>query len=228
MAHTLHHSSAMETRVPRLLSFFLGMAAAVLGATSSQATGFTVHSYELGERITLTNGTQVTTAQLNVSVENLVSRVPSFCVDVFTSIGVGQYDARGILDADTAVAPAGEGARNFAWAGHVMETFGNDVARLVTAGITRAQAITGVQAAIWQGIYGGNMVSRSSLSLGAQRVYDSILSSRDSGTDNSWIAEFRGNQDQVFGGSAPIPEPSAALIFGLGTLVTATVLRRRS
>ena len=71
------------------------MAAAVMGATSSQATGFTVHSYELGERITLTNGTQVTTAQLNVSVENLASRVPSFCVDVFTPIGVGQYDARG-------------------------------------------------------------------------------------------------------------------------------------
>lgn len=221
----------METRVSRLLSSFFVLAAAVLGATSAQATGFTVHSYELGERIRLTNGTQVTTAQLSVSVENWVSRVPSFCVDVFTPIGVGQYDTRGLLDADTAVAPAGERARNFAWAGHVMTTYGQDVARLVTAGITRVQAITGVQAAIWQGIYGGNMISRASLTFGAQRVYDSILASRDNGIDNSWIAEFQGTQDQVFvgprPGASPVPEPGAALIFGLGTLVTGTVLRRR-
>jgi hypothetical protein len=110
-----------------------------------------------------------------------------------------------------------------------METFGADVAQLVTTGITRAQAITGVQAAIWQGIYGGNMVSRSSLSAGARLVYDEIMRSRDTGTDNSWIAEFRGYQDQVWGGGTrPIPEPSAALVFGLGTLVTGTVLRRRA
>jgi hypothetical protein len=207
------------------------MAAAALGATSAHATGFTVHSYQLGERITLTDGTRVMTAQLDVSVENIASHVPSFCVDVFTTIGVGQYDARGILDADVAVAPAGERARNFGWAGHVMQTYGNDVSRLVTSGITRTQAITGVQAAIWQGIYGGNMVSRSSLSTGARRIYDEIMQSRDTGTDDSFIAEFRGHQDQVWVGPRPtpnpIPEPSAALIFGLGTLVTGTVLRRR-
>ena len=209
------------------------MAAAVTGATSSQATGFTVHSYELGERIRLHKGMRVTTAQLNVSVENIVSRVPSFSVDVYTKrLGVGRYDARGILDADVAVAPAGERARNFAWAGHVMETFGNDVARLVTSGITRTQAITGVQSAIWEGIYGGKMVVRGSLSHGARRVFDEIMRSRDTGTDNSWIAEFRGHQDQVYGGPRPspnpVPEPSAALIFGLGTLVTGTLLRRRA
>lgn len=232
MAWILHPNTTMENRASRLLSFLLVTAAAVMGATSSQATGFTVHSYERGEQIRLTSGTRVTTAQLNVSVENIVSRVPSFCVDVFTSIGVGRYDARGILDADVAVAPRGERARNFAWAGHVMETYGNDVARLVTSGITRSQAITGVQAAIWQGIYGGNMVNRTSLSHGARRVYDDIMRSRDTGTDNSWIAEFRGHQDQVYGGprpsTTPVPEPSAALIFGLGTLVTGTVLRRRA
>jgi hypothetical protein len=217
----------MENRASRLLSAFFVLAAVLLGASSSQATGFTVHSYELGERIALTNGTRVHTAMLDVSVENLVSRVPSFCVDVFTPIAVGEYTARGVLDADTAVAPIGERARNFAWAGHVMETFGNNVASLVTSGITRAQAITGVQAAIWQGIYGGNMISRNSLSVGARTIYDRIMRTQISGEGDALIVELHGRQDQVIVGPNPIPEPSAALVFGLGTLVAGTVLRRR-
>jgi hypothetical protein len=217
----------MENRASRLLSAFFVLAAVLLGASSSQATGFTVHSYELGERIALTNGTRVYTAMLDVSVENLVSRVPSFCVDVFTPIAVGEYTARGVLDADTAVAPIGERARNFAWAGHVMETFGNNVASLVTSGITRAQAITGVQAAIWQGIYGGNMISRNSLSVGARTIYDRIMRTQISGEGDALIVELHGRQDQVIVGPNPIPEPSAALVFGLGTLVAGTVLRRR-
>ena len=218
----------MENRASRLLSFFVVLAAALLGASSSQATGFTVHSYELGERITLTNGTRVQTAMLNVSVEDLVSHVPSFCVDVFTPITVGEYDARGILDADTAVAPTGERARNFAWAGHVMETFGSNVAALVTTGITRAQAITGIQAAIWQGIYGGNMVVRTSLSYGARAIYDRIMRTVDAGEGDALVVELRGRQDQIIVGPHPVPEPSAALVFGLGTLVAGTVLRRRA
>lgn len=217
----------MENRASRLLSAFFVLAAVLLGASSSQATGFTVHSYELGERIALTNGTRVHTAMLDVSVENLVSRVPSFCVDVFTPIAVGEYTARDVLDADTAVAPIGERARNFAWAGHVMETFGNNVASLVTSGITRAQAITGVQAAIWQGIYGGNMISRNSLSVGARTIYDRIMRTQISGEGDALIVELHGRQDQVIVGPNPIPEPSAALVFGLGTLVAGTVLRRR-
>jgi hypothetical protein len=217
----------MENRASRLLSAFFVLAAVLLGASSSQATGFTVHSYELGERIALTNGTRVYTAMLDVSVENLVSRVPSFCVDVFTPIAVGEYTARDVLDADTAVAPIGERARNFAWAGHVMETFGNNVASLVTSGITRAQAITGVQAAIWQGIYGGNMISRNSLSVGARTIYDRIMRTQISGEGDALIVELHGRQDQVIVGPNPIPEPSAALVFGLGTLVAGTVLRRR-
>ncbi len=217
----------METRASRILSVFFILAAALLSAGSSQATGFTVHSYELGERITLTNGTRVHTAMLDVSVENLVSHVPSFCVDVFTPITVGEYDARGILDADTAVAPTGERARNFAWAGHVMETFGNEIASLVTTGITRSQAITGVQAAIWQGIYGGNMIVRTSLSTGARAIYDRIMRTQIDGTGDSLIVELRGRQDQVIVGPHPVPEPSAALVFGFGTLVAGSVLRRR-
>ena len=207
------------------------MAAVLLGASSSLAAGFTVHSYELGEQIRLTNGTRVWTAQLDVSVENVASHVPSFCVDVFTHIGVGQYDTRSVFDADSGVTPAGESARNFAWAGHVMETFGADIASLVTGNITRAQAITGVQAAIWQGLYGGNMVLRSSLSAGARSIFDQIMSTTFTGTTDAYIADFRGAQDQVFNGprpTNPIPEPSAALVFGVGSLVAGSVLRRRA
>ncbi len=234
MACNVHHYGSMENRAPRLLfssvcaSVFV-MAAALIGASSAQATAFTVHSYELGERILLTNGTRVWTAQLDVSIENVASHVPSFCVDVFTQIGVGQYDTRDILDADTAVAPSGERARNFAWAGHVMETYGADIASLATGNITRAQAITGVQAAIWQGLYGGNMISRSSLSAGARSIFDEIMRTTFTGTTDAYIAEFRGVQDQIYNGprpTNPIPEPSAALVFGVGTLVAGSVLRR--
>ncbi len=228
LACSVHHSETMEIRSSRLLSIFVVLAAALLGASASQATGFTVHSYELGERIALTNGTRVWTAMLDVSVEDVASHVPSFCVDVFTPITVGEYDARGVLDADTAVAPVGERARNFAWAGHVMETFGADVAGLVTSGITRAQAITGVQAAIWQGIYGGNMVSRMSLSYGARSIYDRIMRTQDTGEGDSLVIELIGRQDQIIVGPHPVPEPSAALVFGLGTLVAGSVLRRRA
>lgn len=212
-----------------MIQTFLIVAAALIGAGSAQAAAFSVHSYELGERITLTNGTRVWTAQLDVSVENLASHVPSFCVDVYTAIGVGEYTTRDLLDADSAVAPVGEQARNFAWAGHVMETFGNDVASLVSAGITRAQAITGVQAAIWQGIYGGNTINRYSLSTGARRIFDEIMRSQVDGSGDTWIAEFRGVQDQVFvRPTNPIPEPSAALVFGLGMVVAGSALRRRA
>jgi hypothetical protein len=102
------------------------------------------------------------------------------------------------------------------------------VARLVTTGITRVQAITGVQAAIWQGIYGGNMVDRSSLSAGAQTVYDRIMSTQYTGESNSLIVELRLRQDQVITGQNPVPEPSAALVFGFGTLVAGCALRQRA
>ena len=216
----------MYTRTSRLTSLLVALAATVLGSSAAQATGFTVHGYQLGERIALTNGTRVHTAQFDVSVENLARHVPSYCVDLYTQIGVGQYDARGVLDADTAVAPAGEQARNFAWAGHVMENFGANVNSLVTTGITRVQAITGVQAAIWQGIYGGNTILRSSLSAGARTIYDRIMRSQFSGDSDSLVVELRGRQDQVI--HHPVPEPSAALVFGFGTLVAGSLLRRRA
>lgn len=190
------------------------------------ATTFTVHGYDLGEQITLTGGQRVWTAELNVSLEGVADHVSSFCVDIYTSIGPGQYLAANVLDAYSSPSPAGEAARNFAWAGHVKENFGN-VDLLVTAGITRDQAITGVQAAIWDGIYGGGKIVRTSLSAGAQQVYDKIMASKITGDGAAIIVDLRGWQDQVLIGSNAVPEPSAALVFGLGTLVAGGFVRRR-
>jgi len=218
----------MNSRFLRLLPALVVLAAALIGVRSAQATGVTVHAYELGERITLTSGTRVQVAMFDISVENVASHTSSFCVDLYTQIGVGQYDARGILDADVATAPAGEQSRNFAWAGHVLENFGANIDALVGSTVSRTQAITGVQAAIWQGIYGGNTIVRTSLSTGARTIYDQIMGTQIVTGNDTLVAELRGNQDQIFRGPRPIPEPSAALVFGLGTVVAGSVLRRRS
>ena len=198
----------------------------LLGASPSLAIGFTVHGYDLGEKITLTGGQQVWTAELDVSLEGVADHVSSFCVDIYSSIGPGLYTAANVLDAYSSPSPAGETPRNLAWAGHVIENFG-DVDLLVAAGITRDQAITGVQASIWEGIYGGGKIVRSSLSSGAQLVYDRILATSVVGDGSALVVDLRGWQDQVIVGSNPVPEPSAALVFGIGTLVVGSCMRRR-
>jgi hypothetical protein len=71
------------------------------------------------------------------------------------------------------------------------------------------------------------MISRNSLSVGARTIYDRIMRTQISGEGDALIVELHGRQDQVIVGPNPIPEPSAALVFGLGTLVAGTVLRRR-
>lgn len=217
----------MEIRPARFATALFVFATSLLGASSAMATAFTVHGYDLGEKITLTDGQRVWTAELNVSLEGVADHVSSFCVDIYTSIGPGEYAAADVLDAYSSPSPAGEASRDLAWAGHVMENFGN-VDLLVTAGISRDQAITGVQAAIWEGIYGGGKVVRSSLSYGAQQVYDKIMASKITGDGSAVVVDLRGWQDQVLIGSNAVPEPSAALVFGLGTLVAGGFVRRRA
>jgi hypothetical protein len=216
----------METRPFRLATAALVFAASLLGARDSLATTFTVHGYDLGEHITLIGGQSVWTAELNVSLEGIADHVSSFCVDLSTSIGPGAYLVKDVLDAYGSPSPIGEAPRNFAWAGHVVENFGN-VDLLVAAGITRDQAITGVQAAIWEGIYGGGKILRSSLSIGAQVVYDRIMATKIQGDGPALVVDLRGYQDQVLVGSNAVPEPSAALVFGFGTLVAGSLVRRK-
>jgi len=118
-------------------------------AAPALALDFTVHSYDLGERIQVAGHGSVWTAELNVSLETVADEVASFCVDLDTYISRGSYPTVGVYDA--ASAPAGanaapSGARDFAWAGHVMMTYGHDIDALAAEqGVTRDQAITAVQ-----------------------------------------------------------------------------------
>ncbi|MFO0689924.1 MAG: thioester domain-containing protein [Myxococcota bacterium] len=215
----------MESHTSRFKLILLTLGLAVLAASPSMATSFTVHGYQLGERIALTDGTRVWTAQLDVTLEGVATHVASFCVDLQTSIAVGSYTVNDVLDAFSSPSPAGEAVRNFAWAGHVIENF--SVASLAVGGITAQQAITGIQAAIWEGIYGGGKIDVTSLSANAQTVYNTILGTKILGDGPALVVDLRGYQDQVIRGSA-VPEPSAALIFGLGTVVAGTLVRRKA
>jgi len=217
----------IERRLPKLI---LATAAAFcLMASPALALDFTVHSYDLGERISLQSGRNVWTAELDVSLDTVADHVASFCVDLDTYIGVGTYTDATVLDAYTdgpGLSPSGP--RDFAWAGHVMTRFGYDVDQLVGGAITRNHAITGVQAAIWEGLYGGAMdtIERSSLSVGARDVFDRIMNEFPGAIDGgALIVDLRSNQDQII--ANPVPEPSAALVFGLGTVVASSVMRRR-
>ncbi len=211
-----------------LLRRSLALAAlALLFSAPGAAASFTVHGYELGERIQLTNNRQVYTALFDVSLD--ADRGISFCVDLDTYIGVGTYEVRDVGNAQVFVGPSSEAPRDFGWAGLVMDKYGVDVDGLTTPFVTRTQAITGIQAAIWEGIYGGGVVVASSLSGGARNVYDRIVSEVQGtpvqGPSSSVIVELAGNQDQVF--SNPVPEPGAALVFSIGALILRGATRRR-
>ncbi|MBK7948981.1 MAG: thioester domain-containing protein [Deltaproteobacteria bacterium] len=216
----------METRPSRLKLALFTLGMALLAATPSMATTFTVHSYQLGERIALTDGTRVWTAQLDVTLEGVASHVASFCVDLQTSIAPGTYTVNNVLDAFSSPSPAGEAVRTLAWAGHVIENF--TVASLAVGGITAQQAITGLQAAIWEGIYGGGKIDVTSLSANAQLVFNNILSTQVQGDGPALVVDLRGYQDQVIRGGSAVPEPSAALIFGLGSVVAGSLVRRKA
>ncbi len=206
----------------------LGLAVlSLLFSAPAAAASFTVHGYELGERIQLTNERQVYTALFDVSLDE--DRGISFCVDLDTYIGVGTYEVREVGNASVFVGPGSEAPRNFEWAGLVMDKYGVDIDGLTNPFVTRKQALTGIQAAIWEGIYGGGVVLASSLSGGARSVYDRIVSetqgTQGEGPSGSVIVELAGNQDQVF--SNPVPEPSAALVFSIGALIVRGATRRR-
>lgn len=151
----------MQKPLARFITTLLVAAAAILSAAPVLALDFTVHGYDLGERIALSSGRRVWTAELDISLETVADHVAAFCVDLDTYIGVGEYDVRAVLDAYSDPSPADERARDFAWAGHVMDRYGYDVDLLVTAVVSRDQAITGVQAAIWEGLYGGASSTRT-------------------------------------------------------------------
>ena len=225
----------MEHRNPRLLAALLATAA-LLFAAPAMALDFQVHGYDLGERIQLQSGRNVWTAELDVSLETVADHVASFCVDLDTHIGVATYAGASYMDASSAPdGPSPSGPRDFGWAAHVMSHFGNDLDQFVGGLITRDHAITGVQAAIWEGLYGehDDTINRSSLSSGAQSVFDQVMGEwnalvwRDAPGMNALVVDLPNNQDQIIVVTNPVPEPSAALVFGLGTVIAGRFARRR-
>jgi hypothetical protein len=193
-------------------------------AAPASAGSITVHGWETGETITLAKGGRVVTAMLDVTVNGISGN--SFCVDLDHTIGQSTYNIRALLTPAEATAspPPGEAPRNFVWAGQVVNQYGKALDSW-GPGITRQLAITGTQAAIWEGIYGGGIVDASSLSAGARFVYDTILANAGGSTGNVKIVELNDRQDQTF--QPAIPEPTAALVFGVGLLITAAGGTRR-
>ena len=228
----------MDTRNLRPITSMCASAAALFClfmAAPALALDFTVHSYDLGEKISVAGHGDVWTAELTVSLEGVADDVASFCVDLDTYISRGSYPTIGVYDAHSAPAGAADapsGTRDFAWASHVMVTYGHDVDALAAdMGVTRDQAITGVQAAIWDRLYGAPIVDASSMSAGARLVFNDIVA--DHGVADyakgGLIVDLPKNQDQIIVGrpSNAVPEPSAALVFGLGTVVAGSFVKRR-
>ncbi len=206
-------------------ALLLLVAALFLTATSASAVPFTVHGYELGERIETVFEQDLWTARLDVTLDG--SNGTSFGIDLDTQIDVSTYRARAVLAPHTSPSPRDEAPRDFAWAGYVMDTYGHDLGRLMVGGVTRVQAITGVHAAIWEGIYEGRVIDTRSLSDGALSVFDRIMAS-DFGAGlpgTSLIVELQGHQDQVFANA--VPEPTAAMVFGMGLLIVSKAIRRQ-
>lgn len=193
-------------------------------ASPALASTMTVHGWEAGETITLSEGRRVLTARLDVTLNAVAGN--SFCVDLDHTIGQSTYNVRALLTPAEATAspPPGETPRNFVWAGQVVNQYGKSLDAW-GKDVTRKQAITGIQASIWEGIYGGGLVDASSLSAGARSVYETILANAGGSTGNVVIVDFNDRQDQTF--QPAIPEPSAALVFGVGLLLTAAGGARR-
>lgn len=70
----------MDHRIHRLTTTLLTTLIALFFALPALALDFTVHGYDLGERIQLTSGRNVWTAEFEVSLEGVAAEISSFCV----------------------------------------------------------------------------------------------------------------------------------------------------
>ncbi len=209
----------------------LAMSALLLFAAPSLATSFTVTGYDLGEAIRVQfNGQSRTfwTAQFQEEVDGVVGT--SFCADLSQVIGVSTYTSFAAHDpaaAESAAFAAGTPQRKFVFAAKIADRWGNDLGWLQTnLGVTETQAITGVQAAIWEAVYGNAFAATSaSMSAGAFQVYEYVLGSKYSDYGRTLLYYSRTHQDQLF--TPPIPEPSAMIVFGAGALLVGRTLMRR-
>jgi hypothetical protein len=211
----------------------LAMAALVLFAAPSLAASFTVLGWDAGEIVKVTFNNQARsfwTVQFHEEVDGVEG--VSFCADLSQTISTGTYTNFVAYDpaaAESQPFASGPPAREFAWAAQIADRWANDLDTLVTTlGVSNAQAITGVQAAIWEAVYGDAFAATAaSMSGGAWAVYQHVLGQTYSSYGNTLLYHSPTRQDQLF--TPPVPEPSAMFVFGAGALLVGrSVLRRKS
>lgn len=155
----------------------------------------------------------------------------SFCADLSQTIGQATYSNFAAFDPAAAEGQAfasGPPARHFVFAATIANKWGNDLSALESQlGVTRVQAITGVQAAVWESVYGNTFTATAaSMSQGAFAAYQYVLGySGYHGYGKTLLYHSRTNQDQLF--TPPVPEPSAMFVFGAGALLVGRSLLRR-
>ena len=213
----------------RSLRILVLLAAALLGSPAL-ATSFQVTGWELGETVNVTflgSARSFATAQFHEVVDGVGGT--SFCADLSQYVGVGTYTDFVAYDPTAAESQAfaSSPTRRCAWAARIAGHGGNDSGWLSSSlGVTRVQAITGVQAAIWEAVYNGNFTATAaSMSVGAWSAYQHVLGANYSGYGATMLYHSRTRQDQLF--TPPVPEPSAMIVFGAGALLVAHRLLRR-
>jgi hypothetical protein len=211
------------------------LAIAVLALLSAPAfaVSFQVTGWDLGETVRVAFNGQAhafTTVQFHENVDGVIGT--SFCADLSQVIGKTTYTNFTGYDPVNAGAQSfagGKPARQFAFAATIADEWGNGLGWLESElGVTRVQAITGVQAAVWEAVYGDAFsATSSSMSGGAFRVFEYVLGFKAyDGYGSTQLYYSRTNQDQLF--TPPVPEPSAMLAFAAGALLVGqTLLRRR-
>jgi hypothetical protein len=194
------------------------------------AVSFQVTSYELGETIRVAFNRQTrsfATAQFHENVGGVAGT--SFCADLSQYIGKATYTNFASYDPNAAESASFAAGREFAFAATIVDKWGNSLDWLQNKlGVTHVQAITGVQAAVWEAVYRDSFTATSgSMSANAFRVFDYVLRFRGYGGYGATRLYYsRTNQDQLF--TPPVPEPSAMLGFGAGALLVGRALMRRS
>ena len=210
----------------------LTMALLALCSAPAFATSFQVLGWDAGETIKVTYNGQARsflTTQFHEKVDGVTGT--SFCADLAQYIAKATYTNFVEYDPSAAESEpfaAGPPQRKFAFAAAIVGQWGNDLQWLQDElGVTQVQAITGVQAAVWEAVYGNAFTATSnSMSAGAFSVFNYVLGFQGySGPRNVKLYYSRTNQDQLF--TPPVPEPSAMIVFGAGALLVGRSLLRR-
>ena len=210
----------------------LVLATLLLFAVPSFATSFSVLGWDAGEVVKVQFNGQARsfwTVQFHENVDGVVGT--SFCADLSQTIGKTTYSnfvANDPAAAQNQAFASGTPKRQFVFAATIADKWGNSLGWLESKlGVTHVQAITGVQAAVWEAVYGNSFTAASSsMSAGAFKAFQYVLGFKGYvGYGKTQLYYSRWNQDQLF--TPPVPEPSAMFVFAAGALLVGRSLLRR-